>query len=85
MSTALSITYTGLVEQLFLDVSLNDVLNKTFFTPLLEPWATMYVDPILDSRFGDAVWARYHMMGGVENGMLDGGRLAVLESIRKTR
>ncbi|KAK7420795.1 hypothetical protein QQX98_002599 [Neonectria punicea] len=84
MSTALSISYTTLVEQLFLDLALNDVINKTPGIPVAEPWATMYVDSILDSRFGDAVWARYHIFGNVHNNIVDGSpNLTVLESIKE--
>ncbi|KPM41815.1 hypothetical protein AK830_g4753 [Neonectria ditissima] len=84
MSAALSISYTTLVEQLFLDITLNDVINKTSVLPVVEPWATMYVDAILDSRFGDAVWARYHIDGEVHNGTIDGSPgLTVLESIKE--
>ncbi|KAK7416281.1 hypothetical protein QQZ08_012055 [Neonectria magnoliae] len=60
--------FTPLVEHLFLDVSLHDVINKIW--PVVEPWATMYVDAVREQRFGDAVWARYHMEGGVENGII---------------
>lgn len=83
MSVALGISYSELVEQLFLDISLNDVLNRTSAIPVVEPWATMYVDSILDSRFGDAVWARYHIAGSVHDGRLDDGRITVLESIKE--
>ncbi|KAH6889277.1 hypothetical protein B0T10DRAFT_561748 [Thelonectria olida] len=83
MSVALGLNYSQLVEQLFLDISLNDVLNRTAVGTLLEPWATMYVDSVLDSRFGDAVWARYHIFGGVHDGRLDEGRITVLESIKE--
>ncbi|KAH6988084.1 hypothetical protein BKA56DRAFT_286079 [Ilyonectria sp. MPI-CAGE-AT-0026] len=75
-------SYTTLVEQLFLDVTLDDAINKPAGTPVVEPWATMYVDAILESRFGDAVWARYHIFGDLVNGLVD-GRLTVLESIKE--
>lgn len=55
---------TNLVEQLFLDISVYDVVNKTEGIPTYEPWASDYVSAIRENRFGDAVWARYHMMGG---------------------
>ncbi|KAI5463653.1 hypothetical protein BGZ63DRAFT_381987 [Mariannaea sp. PMI_226] len=43
----------------------------------------MYVDAILDNRLGDAVWARYHIDGGVQNGIIDGSNQTVLESIEE--
>ncbi|KAH7125823.1 hypothetical protein EDB81DRAFT_201278 [Dactylonectria macrodidyma] len=79
----MKIDYAVLVEQLFLDISLNDVLNKTSGLSLVEPWAGMYVDAVLDSRYGDAVWARYQIEGNVQNGIIDGSNLTVLESIEE--
>lgn len=66
------------VEQLFLDLSVNRVLQRDG-VPTVEPWASLYVDAIHDGRFGDAIWARYNIMGDVNNGMIEG--LTVLESI----
>ncbi|KAF9772433.1 hypothetical protein IL306_009851 [Fusarium sp. DS 682] len=74
---------TSLVEQLFLDVSVHDVVHQTEGIPTLEPWSSEYVAAIRERRFGNAVWARYHMMGGVTNGMVDDTNLTVLESIKE--
>ncbi|KAJ5626725.1 hypothetical protein N7528_004152 [Penicillium herquei] len=43
----------------------------------------MYVDALCDRRFGDAIWARYHMFGDVVNGIKcnGGNNNTVLEEI----
>lgn len=77
-------SFTPLVEHLFLDYSLYDVINKRW--PVVEPWATMYVDAVHDQRYGDAIWARYHMEGGVENGIIyspPNPTITVLESLKE--
>ncbi|KAM0347654.1 hypothetical protein ACHAPU_004667 [Fusarium lateritium] len=79
-----SLDYTRPVEQLFLDISLNDVITRRM--PFVEPWATIYVDAVLEQRFGDAVWARYHMEGGAENGVIHewpNPSITVLESLKE--
>ncbi|KAH7131003.1 hypothetical protein EDB81DRAFT_763665 [Dactylonectria macrodidyma] len=46
----------------------------------------MYVDSVLEQRFGDAVWARYHMEGGLENGIIHippNSDISVLDSIKE--
>ncbi|KAF9772434.1 hypothetical protein IL306_009852 [Fusarium sp. DS 682] len=48
-----------------------------------EPWGRLYIDAIHDGRFGDAIWARYHLLGGVEDGKIEGTDLTVAESIRQ--
>ncbi|KAJ4246510.1 hypothetical protein NW762_013450 [Fusarium torreyae] len=55
-------------EQLFLDISIHDVLTKRL--PFVEPWATMYVDSIREQRYGDAIWARSLIFGGTEDGVI---------------
>jgi hypothetical protein len=73
-----------LVEQLFLDVSIQDVLGKDARIQGVEPWASMYVDAIRDGRFGDAIWARYHLFGEVENGIVKGSNnMSVLDVIKE--
>ncbi|KAJ4258849.1 hypothetical protein NW762_007936 [Fusarium torreyae] len=61
-----------LVEQLFLDLSVKEVVQRFDGLQLVEPWASLYVDAIHDSRFGDAVWARYHIFGEVVDGLYEG-------------
>ncbi|KAJ0416332.1 hypothetical protein BJY00DRAFT_234988 [Aspergillus carlsbadensis] len=61
---AINISPTVLVEQLFLDFSIQAVLADT--TNFVEPWKTMYIDSIQDGRYGDAIWARYHIYGDPE-------------------
>ncbi|KAJ4256813.1 hypothetical protein NW762_008909 [Fusarium torreyae] len=72
-----------LIEPLFLDVTIYDVIHDTEGIPTIEPWASDYVAAIRDNRFGDAIWARYHMMGGVTNHILDGTNITVLASIKE--
>ncbi|KAF5651841.1 hypothetical protein F25303_3883 [Fusarium sp. NRRL 25303] len=76
---------TSPVEQLFLDRSIHDVLTRKW--PAVEPWATMYVDAIREQRYGDAVWARYHIEGNVENGVIispsPSDNMPILDSIRE--
>ncbi|KAJ6014521.1 hypothetical protein N7540_009112 [Penicillium herquei] len=46
----------------------------------------MYVDAIRDTRYGDAIWARYHMFGSAQNGFIPGpgsDSLHVLEAIKQ--
>lgn len=74
---------TELPEQLFLDLSIQGVLNSPAGMELFEPWATEYVDAIREGRFGDAIWARYHISGDVENGIVGDTNLTVLQSIEE--
>ncbi|KAH7150531.1 hypothetical protein B0J13DRAFT_290112 [Dactylonectria estremocensis] len=71
-----------LPEHLFLDLRLREVVDGTCPMNIVEPWATMYVDSVREKRYGDAIWARYHMGGDVRNGLKD-GRLTVLEAIKE--
>ncbi|KAF4452106.1 hypothetical protein F53441_5039 [Fusarium austroafricanum] len=72
-------------EQLFLEYAIQDVLTGRW-PHLVEPWATMYVDSIREQRYGDAIWARYHMEGNVKGGIImypyEGDRKPVLDEIK---
>ncbi|CEJ54991.1 hypothetical protein PMG11_01275 [Penicillium brasilianum] len=73
-----------LVEQLFLDFSVQEVRqNEMNGFPIVEPWATEYLNSIRDGRYGDAVWARYHIAGEVHSGIIDGTNRTVLEMIEE--
>lgn len=72
---------TELIEQLFLDVSIQYALNNTGGTPVVKSWATKYVNAIRDGRFGDAIWARYHIEGNVQNDFIGDTNMTVLEMI----
>jgi hypothetical protein len=61
---SLTISPTSLVEQLFLDLSIQEVLTDT--SNFVDPWKGMYVDAINDGRYGDAIWARYHIYSDPE-------------------
>ncbi|KAM5368003.1 hypothetical protein ACJZ2D_009717 [Fusarium nematophilum] len=76
--SSMSLSDAEPVEQLFLDLPVHQVLQRDG-VPAVEPWASLYIDAIHDGRFGDAIWARYHIMGDVIDGMIEG--LTVLESI----
>jgi hypothetical protein len=75
---------SSLPEQLFLDLRVQDVLDDTAGIDLVEPWASKYVEALRDGRYGDAIWARYHIAGDVEEGLIDGGagNLTVLQAIK---
>lgn len=70
-------------EQLFLDLPIQDVLNNTAGMDVVEPWASMYVNAIQANKFGEAVWARYHITGDVEDGIVDGTNQTVLQVIEE--
>ncbi|KAF9779934.1 hypothetical protein IL306_001062 [Fusarium sp. DS 682] len=74
------------IEELFLDISIHEVLNQTMVT-YVEPWKTMYIDSIREQRYGDAIWARYCIEGGVENGIIIGQgpnpNITVLDQIKE--
>jgi hypothetical protein len=63
---SLTISPTSLPEQLFLGLPIQQVLHDTR-PQFKEPWKTMYIDAIHDSRLGDAVWTRYHIYGEAES------------------
>ncbi|KAL2809740.1 hypothetical protein BJX63DRAFT_445135 [Aspergillus granulosus] len=76
---------SGLVEQLFLDLCVQDILNNTAGMNLVEPWATKYVESLRDRRYGDAIWARYHIGGDMGEGIIDdgSGNMTVIEAIEE--
>ncbi|KAJ5716469.1 hypothetical protein N7493_008380 [Penicillium malachiteum] len=77
-----SYPHYGVVEQLFLDIPIHQILANPPQLTLVEPWVSMYVDATRDNRFGDAIWARYHMFGDVVNGIkCNGSNNTVLEEI----
>ncbi|KAM6508128.1 hypothetical protein FALCPG4_018015 [Fusarium falciforme] len=72
------------IEPLFLEFSIQEVLANTSWIPVVEPWASQYVSAIRDGRYGDAVWARYHIAGDVHNGIVGGTtNKTVLQSIEE--
>lgn len=76
--------YNVMVEDLFLEFKINEVINPTRGMPFIQPWDSMYIDSIHENRYGDAIWTRYHMQRGMqENGILKGSTLMVLESIEE--
>ncbi|KAJ5734964.1 uncharacterized protein N7483_000089 [Penicillium malachiteum] len=73
-----------MVEQFFLDLTINDVLDNAADMGLVEPWASMYVSAIREKRYGDAIWARYHIWGQVQlNGIIKGTDKTVLDMIEE--
>ncbi|RBR06045.1 hypothetical protein FVER53590_06521 [Fusarium verticillioides] len=74
------------VEELFIDISIHEVLTQTMVT-FVEPWKTMYMESIREQRYGDAIWARYCIEGGVGNGVIIGEGpnpdITILDQIRE--
>lgn len=59
-----------LPEQLFLDYRISDVLDECIRIPRVEPWASEYCTAITEKRYGDAIWARYHMSDNAFDGVI---------------
>jgi hypothetical protein len=59
-----------LPEQLFLDYRISDVLDESIRIPKVDPWASEYCAAITEKRYGDAIWARYHMSGNAIDGVI---------------
>ncbi|CVL00324.1 uncharacterized protein FMAN_09813 [Fusarium mangiferae] len=72
-----------LPEQLFLDIPINDVLQNTSMLPLIEPWSSRYVEAIQSKRYGDAIWARFHMEGDVQDGITQDTNDTILDIIKE--
>ncbi|GKU03691.1 hypothetical protein FLAG1_05771 [Fusarium langsethiae] len=75
---ASSAEHTEPNEPLFLDILTAHVLNETEDLKLFESWASRYVAAIQEKRFGDALWARYHIFGEVVNGTFGDTDVTVL-------
>ncbi|KAF9779933.1 hypothetical protein IL306_001061 [Fusarium sp. DS 682] len=73
----------ALPEQLFLDIPINDVIKKSALIPLFEPWSSNYVESIKSKRYGDAIWARFHMEGGVQDGVTQDTNDIILDIIKE--
>lgn len=58
-----------LPEVLFLDLPVADVVNKTARVRMVEPWASRYCIAISEKRYGDAIYARYHIDGQAKDGI----------------
>ncbi|KLO89444.1 uncharacterized protein LW93_1503 [Fusarium fujikuroi] len=83
LSTA-NINETRPFEQLFLDISIGTVLDLNNSLQLVEPWASEYVSSIREARFGDALWARYHMFGTIVDGLVEGSNQTVMEALEES-
>ncbi|KAJ5638669.1 hypothetical protein N7528_001059 [Penicillium herquei] len=59
-----------LPEHLFLDYRVSDLLDMTKRMPRVEPWTSLYCVAITEKRYGDALWARYHMNPGAKDGVI---------------
>ncbi|KAJ5108679.1 hypothetical protein N7456_005354 [Penicillium angulare] len=60
---------SSLPEQLFLDLRVAEVINRTTRIRMVEPWASRYCIAISETRYGDAIYARYHIDGKAKNGI----------------
>ena len=78
---------TAYIEPLFLDLTIQQVLTDTAGMPVAEPWASRYVEALRESRYGDAIWARYHIMGGTVKDIILGDEvnpnITVIDSIEE--
>ncbi|QGI62723.1 hypothetical protein CEK27_006694 [Fusarium fujikuroi] len=83
LSTA-NINETRPFEQLLLDISIGTVLDLNNSLQLVEPWASEYVSSIREARFGDALWARYHMFGTIVDGLVEGSNQTVMEALEES-
>jgi hypothetical protein len=72
-----------LPEQLFLDIPINDVLQNTSMLPLIGPWSSKYVEAIQSKRYGDAIWARFHMEGDVHDGIDQDTNDTILDIVKE--
>ncbi|KAK2667010.1 hypothetical protein RAB80_017431 [Fusarium oxysporum f. sp. vasinfectum] len=83
-AAAASASEVEAIESLFLEFSIQEVLTNTSWIPVVEPWASQYVSAVRDGRYGDAVWARYHIAGDVHDGIVGGTtNMTVLQSIEE--
>ncbi|KAF3385056.1 hypothetical protein F1880_002397 [Penicillium rolfsii] len=71
----------SLPEQLFLDLPVADVLNKTARIRMVEPWASRYCKAISEKRYGDAIYARYHIDGRAKDGIYTDLQTSVYDMI----
>ncbi|PCD28387.1 hypothetical protein FGRA07_03526 [Fusarium graminearum] len=70
-------------EPLFLDIPIADIANAAEDLKLVEPWTSRYVAAIHEKRFGDALWARYHIFGEIINGTFEDTNVTVLDRIEE--
>ncbi|KAF5987563.1 hypothetical protein FBULB1_1952 [Fusarium bulbicola] len=74
---------TKLLEQLFLDLTIDEVVNRLDGLTVNEPWASEYVAAIREKRFGDAIWARHHVTGDVQNGTFSEVNQTIFQAIEE--
>ncbi|RKL16335.1 hypothetical protein BFJ70_g15086 [Fusarium oxysporum] len=67
-----------------LDISIGTVLEPNNSLQLVEPWASEYVASIREARFGDPIWARYHMFGTIVDGFVEGSNQTVMEALEES-
>jgi hypothetical protein len=60
---------SSLPEQLFLDLRLSDVLDETVRLLRTEPWASQYCTAISETRYSNAIYARYYMDPQAKDGV----------------
>ncbi|EWZ99563.1 hypothetical protein FOWG_03224 [Fusarium oxysporum f. sp. lycopersici MN25] len=82
--SAATMNYSRPFEQLFLDISIGTVLEPNNSLQLVEPWASEYMASIREARFGDAIWALYHMFGTIVDGFVEGSNQTVMEALEES-
>ncbi|PYH77617.1 hypothetical protein BO82DRAFT_358122 [Aspergillus uvarum CBS 121591] len=83
IALALGITpaQCGETDDLFLELDVNQVADGTAGSWIRAPWGESYVSAIQEGRYGDAVWARYHMDGRAEGGIIAEDNSTVTEEL----
>lgn len=72
---------SGAPDELFLDLDVDQVANGTAGSWIRAPWGESYVSAVRESRYGDAVWARYHMDGRAEGNIIEAENTTVTEEL----
>lgn len=67
----------GQTDHLFLDLDINQVANGTAGSWIQAPWGDSYVSAVRAGRYGDAVWARYHMDGRADGNIISADNTTV--------
>ncbi|KAL2829882.1 hypothetical protein BJY01DRAFT_227662 [Aspergillus pseudoustus] len=77
----MEVSGTAVIEQLFLDLPIAAVHNRTVGMDVIEPWASLYCSAISEARYGDAIYARYNIDGQANNGVYVYNNITVYDQI----
>ncbi|GAQ35621.1 hypothetical protein AtubIFM56815_002842 [Aspergillus tubingensis] len=73
--------FSGETDELFLDLDVDQVANGTAGSWIQAPWGESYVSAVRESRYGDAVWARYHMDGRAVGNIIEADNTTVTKEL----